>query len=166
MIWFVLEIYRIQWHPHPPPPLIARFMGPTWDPSGADRTQVGPMLALWTLLLGPHPSPPCTYVNVFAIRSCQVISRGCHRLRYLWESSPESYWQTGAHVYTVHKKIPASLIRSFMTFEYRFSIIYIVKLYFIGYCFCLRNHYFKSLIWNIFFSLFQTMMCLKGLHMI
>ena len=25
--------------------LIARFMGPTWVPSGADRTQVGPMLA-------------------------------------------------------------------------------------------------------------------------
>ena len=26
-------------------PLIARFMGPTWGPSGAHRTQVGPMLA-------------------------------------------------------------------------------------------------------------------------
>ena len=25
--------------------LIARFMGPTWGPSGAGRTQVGPMLA-------------------------------------------------------------------------------------------------------------------------
>ena len=32
--------------------LIARFMGPTWDPSGADRTRVGPMLAPWTLLSG------------------------------------------------------------------------------------------------------------------
>ena len=30
--------------------LIARFMGPTWGPSGADRTQVGPTLAPWTLL--------------------------------------------------------------------------------------------------------------------
>ena len=29
-----------------------RFMGPTWGPSGADRTQVGPMLAPWTLLYG------------------------------------------------------------------------------------------------------------------
>ena len=29
--------------------LIARFMGPTWDPSGADRTQAGPMLAPWIL---------------------------------------------------------------------------------------------------------------------
>ena len=32
--------------------LIARFMGPKWGPSGADRTQVGPMLAPWTLLSG------------------------------------------------------------------------------------------------------------------
>ena len=31
---------------------IARFMGPTWGPSGANRTQVGPMLAPWTLLSG------------------------------------------------------------------------------------------------------------------
>ena len=33
-------------------PLIVRFMGPTWGPSGADRTQVGPMLAPWTLPSG------------------------------------------------------------------------------------------------------------------
>ena len=32
--------------------LIASFMGPTWVPSGADRTQVGPMLPPWTLLSG------------------------------------------------------------------------------------------------------------------
>ena len=32
--------------------LIARFMGPTWGSSGADRSQVGPMLAPWTLLSG------------------------------------------------------------------------------------------------------------------
>ena len=31
---------------------IARFMGPTWGPPGADRTQVGPMWATWTLLSG------------------------------------------------------------------------------------------------------------------
>ena len=34
----------------PFPSQIAKFMGPTWGPSGADRTQVGPMLAPWTLL--------------------------------------------------------------------------------------------------------------------
>ena len=32
--------------------LIARFMRPTWGPPGADRTQVGPMLAPWILLSG------------------------------------------------------------------------------------------------------------------
>ena len=32
--------------------LIARFMGPTWGPPGADRTQVDPMFAPWTLLSG------------------------------------------------------------------------------------------------------------------
>ena len=34
--------------------LLARFMGPTWGPSGADRTQVDPMLAPWTLLSGTY----------------------------------------------------------------------------------------------------------------
>ena len=33
-------------------PLVSRFMGPTWGPSRADRTQVGPMLAPWTLPSG------------------------------------------------------------------------------------------------------------------
>ena len=32
--------------------LIARFIGPTWGPTGADRTQVGLLLAPWTLLSG------------------------------------------------------------------------------------------------------------------
>ena len=46
-------------------PLIARFVGPTWGPSGADRTQVGPMLAPWTLLSG-------TAWVVFCNRACQL----------------------------------------------------------------------------------------------
>ena len=32
--------------------LPAKFIEPTWGPSGAGRTQVGPMLAPWTLLFG------------------------------------------------------------------------------------------------------------------
>ena len=35
--------------------LIASFMGPTWGPPGADWTQVGPMLAPWTLLSEVFP---------------------------------------------------------------------------------------------------------------
>ena len=34
--------------------LIARFMGLTWGPPGADRTQVGPMLAPWSLRNGRY----------------------------------------------------------------------------------------------------------------
>ena len=37
------------WHVYA---LIAGFMWPIWGPPGADRTQVGPMLAPWTLLSG------------------------------------------------------------------------------------------------------------------
>ena len=33
-------------------PQIAKFMGPTWGPSGSCRPQMGPMLAPWTLLSG------------------------------------------------------------------------------------------------------------------
>ena len=43
--WRVKNIWQMT-------PLIARFMGPTWGPSGANRTQVGPMLAPWTFLSG------------------------------------------------------------------------------------------------------------------
>ena len=37
---------------------IAKFMGPTWGPSGANRTQVGPMVAPWTWgQHGAHQGP-------------------------------------------------------------------------------------------------------------
>ena len=47
--WCSADAYR-PGHQH----LVARFMGPTWGLPGADRTQVGPMLAPWSLLSG-HP---------------------------------------------------------------------------------------------------------------
>ena len=37
-------------------PLISSFMWPIWGQSGAGRTQVGPMLASWTLLSGSFVS--------------------------------------------------------------------------------------------------------------
>ena len=51
--------------------LIAMFMGPTWSPPGADRTQVGPMLAPWTLLSGM-----LHWVQYCIIRDKRV--NGCH----------------------------------------------------------------------------------------
>ena len=66
--WFARHdwwVFRIPSRPTPNPniPLtgmlsgawcdqLARFMRPTWGPPGADRTQVAPMLAPWTLLSG------------------------------------------------------------------------------------------------------------------
>ena len=48
--------------------LIARFVGPTWGPSRADRTQVGPMLAPWTLLSGYVSTfcPVCAVNDLFS----------------------------------------------------------------------------------------------------
>ena len=55
---------------------IAWFMGPTWGPSGADRTQVGPILAPWTLLSGKHlaPQPAWTINPLWLVKREVVIS--------------------------------------------------------------------------------------------
>ena len=58
------------------PPLITRLMGPTWGPSGADRTQVGPMLAPWALLSGSAFSS--WYMN----QSANYIIAWKHRFNY------------------------------------------------------------------------------------
>ena len=51
--------------------MIARFMGPTWGPSGADGTQVGPMLAPWTLLSGFMYT---IYINTFYLIIYVILS--------------------------------------------------------------------------------------------
>ena len=56
--------------------LIARFIGPTWGPSGADRAQLGPMLAPWTLLSGHWPSL-CYYVESLKCSCKNTAWRGC-----------------------------------------------------------------------------------------
>ena len=50
-VWFLKAWYRLT--------LITRFMGPTWGPSRANRTQVGPMLAPWILLSGKFTTTSC-----------------------------------------------------------------------------------------------------------
>ena len=47
------------------PSLIARFMGPTWGPSGADRAQVGPMLGPWTLPSGYCLRSRASVIGIF-----------------------------------------------------------------------------------------------------
>ena len=46
-IWFPYYCLHSGTHQSPVESLIARFMGSTWGPGGADRTQLGPMLAHW-----------------------------------------------------------------------------------------------------------------------
>ena len=54
---------------------IARFMGPTWGPPGADRIQVGPMLAPWILLSGEFVmSSKCDVYSIFTNAVSDVIS--------------------------------------------------------------------------------------------
>ena len=43
---------------------ISRFLGPTWGPPGDDRTQVGPVLAPWTLLSGVSFIPSTLYISL------------------------------------------------------------------------------------------------------
>ena len=56
--------------------------GPTWDPAGAERTQVGPMLAPWTLLSGIGFFPICT--AVFSEQS-SLQWHYCHGVSYHWQ---------------------------------------------------------------------------------
>ena len=53
--------------------LIARFMGPTWGPSGADRTQVGPRWAPWTLLSEMLPNKYQLLCN--PVHRCRALTQ-------------------------------------------------------------------------------------------
>ena len=63
--------------------LIARFMGSTWGPSGTDRTQLGPILAPWTLLYGMFYNFT-TFPRIWPFTS-STCSR--HRLLYMLPSA-------------------------------------------------------------------------------
>ena len=59
--------------------LIAKFMGPTWGPSGTDRTQVGPMLAPLTWPSGMrhiswYQTFPCYYFVITTSRAICMVS--------------------------------------------------------------------------------------------
>ena len=56
MRWFRTSDYQL--------PMIARFMGPTWGPSGADRNHVDPMkIAIWDLKKRWPSFLMCVFVN-------------------------------------------------------------------------------------------------------
>ena len=51
-------------------------MGPTWGPSGADRSQMGPMLAPWILLSGQRFQWKLAFslLNMFNLRICNAAT--------------------------------------------------------------------------------------------
>ena len=72
-------------------PQIARFMWPTWDSPGADRTQVGPMLAPWTLLSGSLWGWPVTCDWWIAVIT-QFQSQISHTVEGYWDQCNTNYW--------------------------------------------------------------------------
>ena len=62
-------------------------MRPTWGPSGADRTQVGPMLATWTLLTGvlsillPYRFSIKCQSDVMHLHTTYLLNESCVSLR-------------------------------------------------------------------------------------
>ena len=63
--------------------LIARFLEPTWSPSGADRSQVGPMMAPWSLLSGLLF---INHSNIVCHKSCRSFNPS-----YSWKHKRDVY---------------------------------------------------------------------------
>ena len=80
--------------------LTARFMGSTWGPPEADRTQVGPMWATWTLL----PGLPFKYMDQSEQSGAvawnemfkqKITPWACTVHKWLWEQAPiTAVWMT------------------------------------------------------------------------
>ena len=70
----------------------ARSMGPTWGPSGVDRTQVGPMLAPWILLSG-------YYLQVF---SSYTPARKCIQKYIFVKASVKKMYDFSTEMLTLH----------------------------------------------------------------
>ena len=92
--------------------LIERFMGPTWGPSGAGRTQVGPMFAPWILLSGncsiTSMRGPAAFVNTWRF-PCTSITHttfafsDCHLPNwYIDTYLMEKWYVTMIHANNVH----------------------------------------------------------------
>ena len=68
---------------------ITKFMGPTWGPPGSCRPQMGPMLALWTLLsglssIGPKKHVPCSLVVLLLLSIITDLLRLCFIISYIY----------------------------------------------------------------------------------
>ena len=68
--------------------LIARFMGPTWGPSGTERTQVGPMLA------------PCYLRNYLTVWSMKLAEMYYEMDFYSWITTKIPYLTSDTKIYS------------------------------------------------------------------
>ena len=68
---YIVSSYHIS--PYVVLPLIARFMGPTWDPPGSCRPQVGPMWAPWTLFSGTGSVIVATKPEIRSLRQYTTV---------------------------------------------------------------------------------------------
>ena len=88
--------------------LITRFVGPTCDPPGADRTQVGPMLAPWTLLSGKFSMKYYNDAIMSAVASqitdvpmvCTTVCSGTDQRKH--QSSASLAFVRGIHRWSVN----------------------------------------------------------------
>ena len=74
-----MDFKRIQYYPYCPqrmPSQIARFAGTTWGLPGCCRPQVGPMLALWTLL--SEIAITCKHMDQWQQQPCLLDSLRSH----------------------------------------------------------------------------------------
>ena len=83
--------------------LIARFMGPIWGPSGADRTQVGPMLAPWTLLSGQVMECTKTHARLIIPDFTYMHKNNAHPNIYIYTYtySVNRFGRTILHIFSV-----------------------------------------------------------------
>ena len=84
---------------------IAKYMGPTWGPFGADRTQVDSMLAPWALLSRYFWLP----FSLFSMYKPKYQNRNS----VLWVMDGNLIYWTLHHLYTNggHPKLPWSVFR-------------------------------------------------------
>ena len=103
------------------PSLIARCMGPTWGPSGADRTQVGPMLTPWALLSGLIGI--CAYNHI--LKQCRL-----GMLKYFHTTASLRTWVSLLGTILIMKFIPERRIQILLGCQvcvYTYIYIYILK---------------------------------------
>ena len=84
---------------------IARVMWPTWGPSGADRTQVGPMLAPWTLVVMCAMKPNILCPSKFS-----------HLWVTQWHHTPSGLW---IHTWPDNGPVLAQMLQLIMNWNIR-----------------------------------------------